>query len=199
MLGLWAALCFGGALYASWLGYGGREFAATLTAFAYFLGVMLLLAARGVADSLSSRWGAGGGGYLLGAAVFLGYLIYALGTNTFAIARVGAVAGLVFVPLALATSARQRSIGAWQDYATLVGVWVVVKPLPNPWGISLSHWLWPYPGGKLAYVLTVLLSLNVALAAYVLVRRFNTPGPSLCSGPPLGSSFLALLPTLPGT
>jgi len=29
MLGLWAALCLVGALYASWLGYGGHAFAAT--------------------------------------------------------------------------------------------------------------------------------------------------------------------------
>ena len=171
MLGLWAALCFAGALYASWLGYGGRDFATTLTAFAFFFGVMLLLAARGVADSLSSRFGAGGG-YLLGAAAFLGYLIYALGTNTFAITRVGAVAGLVFVPLALAASARQRPVGAWQDYVMLAGVWVTVK-------FSPSHWLWPYPGGRLAYVFTVLLSLNVALAAYLLVRRFNGIGYSI--------------------
>src|SRR5258707_15212072 len=133
MLGLWAALCFGGALSASWLGYGGREFAATLTGFAYFLGVMLLLAARGVADSLSSRWGPGGG-YLLGAAAFLGYLIYALGTNTFAIARVGAVAGLVFVPLAPAASAQPRPIWAGEGYATHVRVWGSVKPLSEHLG-----------------------------------------------------------------
>jgi CAAX protease family protein len=171
MFGLWAALCFAGALYASWLGYGGRDFAATLTAFAFFFGVILLFAARGVADSLTSRFGAGGG-YLLGAAAFLGYLIYALGTNTFAITRVGAVAGLVFVPLALAASAQQRPMGAWQDYVTLAGVWVTVK-------FSPSHWLWPYPGGRLAYVFTVLLSLNVALAAYLLVRRFNGIGYSI--------------------
>lgn len=178
MLGLWAALCFAGGLYASWQGYGGRDFAATLTAFAFFLGVMLFFAARGVADFFSSRF-ASSGGYLLGAAVFLAYLIYALGTNTITIARAGAVAGLVFVPLALATSAEQKPIGAWQDYATLVGVWVVVKPLPNPWGISLSHWLWPYPEAKLAYVLTVLLALNVALAAYLVVRRFSGVGYSI--------------------
>jgi len=35
MLGLWAALCFGGGLYASWQGYGGRGFAATLTVFSF--------------------------------------------------------------------------------------------------------------------------------------------------------------------
>jgi uncharacterized protein len=183
MLGLWAALCFAGALYASWLGYGGRDFAATLTAFAFFFGVMLLLAARGVADSLSSRFGAGGG-YLLGAAAFLGYLIYALGTNTFAITRVGAVAGLVFLPLALAASAQQRPMGAWQDYVTLAGVWVTVK-------FSPSHWLWPYPGGRLAYVFTVLLSLNVALAAYLLARRSNGIGYSIGWGRRWGFYVLA--------
>lgn len=170
ILGIWAALCFAGALYASWQGYGGRDFAATITVFAFFLLVMLALAARGIADRLAARAGPGGG-LLLGSAAFLAYLIYALGTNTFAIARVGAVAGLVFVPLALAVSAERRPLGAWQDYAIVLGIWLVVKPLPNRWGISMSHWLWPYPGERLAYVLTVMLALNVALAAFVLARR----------------------------
>ena len=163
MLGLWAALCFGGGLYASWLGYGGRGFAATLTVFSFYFGVMLLFAARYVPEFLSLRFGAGGA-YLLGASAFLAYLIYAMGTNTFALARAAAVAGIVLIPLALAASARGRPPGAWQDYLTLAGIWVTVK-------FSPSHWFWPYPGGQLAYVLTVLLCLNVALAAFVLVRK----------------------------
>src|SRR5512137_2872921 len=178
MIGLWAVLCFAGALYASWQGYGGREFAATLTVFAIYLGVMLLFGARGTPERLSSLLGTGSG-YLLGVGTFLGYLIYAVGTNSFAFARVGAVAGLVFLPIALAASAGRAPIGAWQDYVTLVGVWVVVKPLPNPLGFSLSHWLWSYPGGRLAYVFTVLLAVNVALAAFVLVRGFGGIGYSI--------------------
>jgi membrane protease YdiL (CAAX protease family) len=166
-----------GALYCAWLGYGGRAFAATLTAFAFFFLVMLLLAARGM-DSLASRFGAGSG-YLLGAAVLLVYLIYALGTNTFALMRVAAVAGLIFVPLALAASAERRPPGSWQDFLILAGVWVAVKPLPNPWGWSLSRWLWPYPDGRLAYVFTVLLCVNVALACFVLLRRVNGIGYSI--------------------
>jgi len=178
MLGLWAVLTLTGALYSTWLGYGGRDFAATLTTFAFFFLVMLLFAARAVDSGLASRFGAGGG-YLLGVAVFLVYLIYLLGTNTFAFGRAAAVAGLIFVPLALAASAERKPPGAWQDFATILAVWLAVKPLPNRWGWSLSHWLWPYPGGRLAYAFTVLLCVNVALACFVLLRRVNGVGYSI--------------------
>ena len=165
MLGLWALLTLAGALYSTWLGYGGRDFAATLTAFSVFFLVMLLFAARGVDSSLTARFGAGGG-YLLGVALFLVYLIYLLGTNTFAFGRAAAVAGLVFLPLALGASAKQKPAGAWEDFVILAGVWVTVK-------FSPSHWLWPYPGGRLAYVFTVLMCVNVALAVFVLLRGLN--------------------------
>src|SRR6266704_366719 len=178
LLGLWAVLTLTGALYSAWQGYGGRAFAVTLTAFAFYFLVMLLFAARGVEDLLASRFGAGSG-YLLGAAVFLVYLIYALGTNTFAFTRAVAVAALVFIPLALAASAERRPPGSWQDFLTIVGIWVAVKPLPNPWGWSFSHWLWPFPGGRLAYVFTVLLCVNVALATFLLLRRVNGIGYSI--------------------
>lgn len=167
-LGLWALLCLAGGLYASWHGYGGREFAATLSTFAFYFGVMLLFAAGGVPEFLNARFGAGAG-YLLGAAAFFAYLVYGIGTATFTFARAGAVIAFIFVPLALAASAEGKSGGTWQDYLTLGGVWVVVK-------FSASRWFWAYPGGRLAYVFTVLLALNVALAAFVLVRRLNGIG-----------------------
>ena len=171
-LGLWAALCFVGALYASWQGYGARAFAATLTAFAIFFLVMLLFAARGVSEKVAARFGAGGG-YLLGAAAFLVYMIYAVGTNTLALGRTSVAAGLIFLPLALAASAEKQTPGAWQDFVTLAGVWATVKFLP-------SHMqLWPYPGGRLSYVFTVLLCVNLALAAFVLVRRVGGIGYSI--------------------
>jgi len=183
MLGLWAVLTLTGALFSAWLGYGGRAFAATLTAFAFFLLLMLLFAARGMESSLASRFGAGSG-FFLGAAVFLVYLIYGLGTNTFAFTRAAAIAGLVFVPLALAASEKQKPPGAWEDFLILAGVWVAVK-------FSPSHWLWPYPGGRLAYVFTVLLCVNVALAAFVLLRRVNGIGYSIGWGRHWGFFILA--------
>lgn len=183
MLGLWATLTLAGALYASWLGYGGRGFAATLTAFAFFFLVILLFAARSVADGLAARFGAASG-YLLGVAVFLVYLIYAFGTNTFAFTRVAAIACLVFIPLALAASAERKPPGCWQDFLTIAGIWIAVK-------FSPSHWLWPYPGGRLAYVFTVLLCVNVALAAFVLLRRANGIGYSIGWGRHWGFFVLA--------
>ncbi|MHB8503623.1 MAG: CPBP family glutamic-type intramembrane protease [Candidatus Acidiferrales bacterium] len=171
MVGLWAGLCLTGMLYATWQGYGGRDFAATLTAFAFFFLMMLVFAARGVADGLAMRFGLAGG-ILLGAAAFLAYLIYALGTNTFGILRVGAVAIFVFVPLLLAASTERKPSGTWQDFLVLAGVWVAVKFGP-------SHFVWPYPGGRLAYIFTLLLAVNVALAVFVLLRRVDGIGYSI--------------------
>jgi membrane protease YdiL (CAAX protease family) len=174
ILGIWATLCFGGGLYASWLGYGGRGFAVTLTTFAFYFGVLLLFAARGVPEFLSARFGAGGG-YSLGMAAILGYLIYAFGTNTFAFSRAAAITALVCFPLALAASAQRQPPGAWQDYVTIAGVWAAVK-------FSPSHWIWPFPGGRLAYVFTVLLCVNVALGTFLLARRFPGAGYSIAWG-----------------
>src|ERR1700676_2873315 len=171
MLGLWAGLCFTGTLYAAWQGYGGRAFAATLTAFAFYFLVMLLFAARGVADGIAARFGPGGG-IALGAAAFLAYLIYGLGTNTFTFARAGAAGCLVFLPMALTASAERKPGGTWQDFLTLAGVWAAVKFGP-------SRWLWPYPSGGLAYVFAVLLALHVALAVFFLLRRVDGIGYSI--------------------
>ena len=175
VLGLWAGLTLAGIFYALWSGYTGRELAATLTAFATFFLVMLLLAARGMDVDPAARYGTNAG-YLLGALVFLVYLIYGLGTNTFTFGRAAAVATLVLIPLALAGSAARKPAGVWQDFTTIVGIWVAVKPFPNPWGFSTSHWLWPYPGARFAYVLTVLLCVNIALATFILVRRLTGIG-----------------------
>jgi uncharacterized protein len=190
MLGLWALLTLIGVFFAVWKGYGGHAFAATLTAFAFLFLVMLLFAARHMETVLAARLGAGAG-YLLGAALFLVYLIYALGTNTFTLGRAATAAVLVFVPLAVAASAERKPAGRWQDFAIIVGIWVAVKPFPNHWGFSMSHWLWPFPGGQLAYAMTVLLCLNVSLAAFVLLRHTDGIGYSIGWGRNWGFFILA--------
>jgi len=184
---LWAVLALAAGLYAAWLGEGGRALASTLAAFAFFLFVMLLSASRGFVEGVVARLGSAAG-ILLGVALFLAYLIYALGTNTFALSRAGAVLALIFVPFAVAASAERKPSGAWQDFAIVAGVWVAVK-------FSPARWLWPYPGGKLSYIFTVLLMVNVGIAVFLLKRRLAGVGYSLDWGPRwslyIAGSFLA--------
>jgi len=165
---IWAALCLAGALYGSWQGYGGRAFAATLSTMAFLLFVTLLFAARGVADGLATKFGAVSG-VILGVLVFLFDIVYRVGTGTFDIRRAAAVAALILLPLALAIGAQGAAAGSWQDFVALLGVWVFVK-------FSPSHWLWPYPGTRLAYGMTVLAAVSAALASFLLIRRAKGVG-----------------------
>lgn len=150
---------------------GGRALAATLTAFAVYLGVQIVFAAAGVRERFARAWGAGAG-FLLGAAAFLAYLTYALGASDFAPWRAGVAAGFVFIPLALESSAEGEAPGAWQDYVTLGGIWALVK-------FHLPGWLFPGQGGRLGYVLTSLFVVNVALACFLFVRRLGNVGYSI--------------------
>lgn len=169
--GIWAALCLAGVLYGSWQGYGGRTFTATLTTMAFLLLVTLLFASRGVADQLAAKLGPASG-VILGALIFLFDVVYLVGTGTFDLRRAGTIAALIFVPLGLSVSAGKAAAGAWQDLLVILGVWVFVK-------FSPASWLWPYPGGKLAYVMTVLVAVNTALACFLLVRRAKGVGYAL--------------------
>ena len=168
MLGIWAGMSLGAAFYAAWEGYAGRGFAATVATFSILLLVMLAFAARGVAEGLTGRFGAAGG-FLLGAFLFVEFVIYLVGTGTFGVERAGVMAGFVFVPLGLAGSSRGAAVGSWQDFLTVAGVWALVKFGP-------AQWMWPYPGGRLAYVLSVLMAVDVALACFLLVRRAKGVG-----------------------
>lgn len=98
MLSVWAVLYIGGAFYAAHFSYRQRPFAATLITFGFYFAAMLLFAAPGATDFVSSRLGSGSG-YLLGVTTILGYLIYAFGTNSFTFARGAAVTAFVFVDL----------------------------------------------------------------------------------------------------
>jgi membrane protease YdiL (CAAX protease family) len=168
ILCFWGLLSLAAALYGAWLGSGGRSFAAALTTFILQLLVMLLFAARGVTEAFAGRAGPAAG-TLLGAGLFLAYLIYALGTNTFTLARAAVVLGLVFIPLALAFLAARESPPAWQDFVTLAGVWAAAK-------FSRAEWLWPVPGGKLSHIFTVLLMVDVGIAVFLLTPRVAGTG-----------------------
>jgi len=141
----------------------GRAFVATLLTFAFLLAVMLLFAARDIPDRIATLAGPGSG-WLLSLIIFFIFLVYALGAGGASFARLGGIAAFSFFPLAILSSAQSSAPGSWQDLFTLVAIWVTVKFGP-------SHWFWPYPGGRLAYIFTVMLAVNIAVAGFLLLRR----------------------------
>jgi uncharacterized protein len=174
VLGLWGVLCMALAIAASLSGlgyaYGGRAFVATLAAFGLLLGGALLFASRGMLERVAAA--GAGSGWLVGMAVFLTYLLYALGTGTLSFARICAVALFLLLPLAILSTAGHCPAGSLQDFLVIAGVWVAVKFGP-------AHWIWPFPSGKLAYILTMLLAVNLAIAGFLLLRRIKGVGYSI--------------------
>jgi uncharacterized protein len=170
-LALWAAL---GVIFIFVAIFGlhgaahGRAFVATVLTFAFLLAVMLLFAARNSPDRIAAIAGPSSG-WLLGVIIFFIFLVYALGTGVASFARLGAIAAFIFLPLAMLSTAQGATPGAWQDLFILVAIWVTVKFGP-------SHWFWPYPGGRLAYIFTVMLAVNIAIAGFLLLRRTNGVG-----------------------
>jgi membrane protease YdiL (CAAX protease family) len=146
----------------------GRAFVAAVLAFALLLAVMLLFAARNIPDRISTLVGPASG-WLLGVILFFSFLVYAFGTGTVSFARLGAAAAFIFLPLALLSSAQSAAPGTWQDFFMLAAVWVIVKFGP-------AHWFWPYPGGRLAYVFTVMLAVDIAIAGFLLLRKAKNVG-----------------------
>jgi uncharacterized protein len=171
MLGLWAVLCVAMAIAASLSGlgyaYGGRAALATAATFGMLLGSALVFAAQGVLERVAAA--GPGSGWLLSIAILLTYVLYASGTGSLSMARVGAVALFLFLPLAILSTAGNSAAGSIQDFLTIAGVWVGVKFGP-------AHWIWPFPAGKLAYILTMLLSVNLAIAGFLLLRRIKGVG-----------------------
>jgi uncharacterized protein len=159
------------AIFASTSGNGywhaDRSFLATLVVFAGFLSIMLLFAARGIAERFSAL--GPGGSWLLTLMLFFLFLVYALGTGTASLWRIAAAAAFLLAPMLLLASAQGTAPGTWQDFATIAAIWTAVK-------FGTSHLLWPYPGGRLAYIFTVIIAVNVAIAGFLLLRRTKNVG-----------------------
>ncbi len=188
MLGLWGVLCMALAIAASLAGmgyaYGGRSFVATLATFGLLLGSALVFAAPGTIERVAAA--GAGSGWLLGIAIFCSYLLYAFGTGTLSLERVGAAALFLFLPLTILSTAGNAAAGTIQDFVVIAGIWVAVKFGP-------AHWIWPFPSGKLAYILTMLLAVNLAIAGFLLLRRTKGVGYSVGWGSEWTFSILASL------
>jgi len=132
--------------------------------------MMLLFAARGVSE-IVARVAGSGAAWLTTLALFFLFVVYAIGTGTASLARLAAMAGFLFAPLLL-LSLGEKGGGSWQDFVTIAAIWAAVKFGP-------SHWLWPYPGGRMAYIFSVVVAVDVAIAGFLLLRGVKHAGYSI--------------------
>jgi len=167
-LALWASAVAGAAVYGSWHGHTGRAFAITICILAFFLAIQLLLAAANLGERLARRAGPQRG-ILLAVIPFLACLIYLTGTNNFTWARAGFALAYTLAPVLLVISAGTAKAGAWPDYLAMIAIFLPLK-------LGWLNRLWPYPGPRFGYILTMLLAISVALATFLFVRQFDGVG-----------------------
>ena len=171
VVGIWGTLCLLAALYGHWRGDGAPAFDVALIAFAVLLAGELWLAAPAIRERLSRASGSHGGLPLalwpLGA-----YLVYALGTGTMAPRPVAVAVVYAAIPLLLEASARGAKPGAWQDYAAMLSVYLPLK-------LGWLHDEFPKAPLDSQYTFTLLFAINVALAAFLVVRRMEGVGYSI--------------------
>jgi membrane protease YdiL (CAAX protease family) len=173
-LGLWAAVVTAAAMYGAWQGYAGHAFVTLLGVLAFFLAIELLFAAGNLGERWARRVGSHAG-VLVAVVPFLAYLIYLLGTNSFSWWRAAIAAAYTLGPVLLVISSGGSKAGAWQDYLAILAIFL---PLKMRW---LSG-LWPYPGTRIGYVATILLTVNVALAVFLFVRQLDGIGYNIVWG-----------------
>jgi uncharacterized protein len=179
-LGLWLALTLAAALYAMHLGWGGPALAAALTAFALYLAGEILPAAASVTESVQHMLPSPVA-WLLAVPIFVAFTVYALGTGSSSVWRWGILSAYVLVPLAL-LSLGGTSTPDWYDYAALILIALPVK-------LRYINYLWPYPQGQIAHVMSMLLAMNVAIIGFLLIRRLSGVGYSIVWSASLGYAF----------
>lgn len=167
-IALWVAAVVFAAVYGILHGFTGRAFAVTLCVLALFLAIQLSLAAGNLGERFARRVGSHRG-VLLAFVPFLAYLIYLSGTNNFSWMRAGIALAYTLAPVLIAISAGVSKPGAWPDYLAMIAIFLPLK-------MGFLSRLWPYPGPRFGYILTMLLALSVALATFLFVRQFDAVG-----------------------
>lgn len=172
--GLWAAAVAGGAVYGAWQGYHGHAYVVTLCILAFFLAIQISFATENLGERLARRTGPQRG-VLCATVPLVAYLVYLAGTNSFAWSRAGFAAAYTLAPVLLATIAGTAKAGVWPDYLAMLAIFL---PLKLRW----LNGFWPYPGGKIAPIATMLLAVSVALATFLFVRQFDGVGYNIVWG-----------------
>jgi uncharacterized protein len=173
-LGLWAAVVAAASMYGAWQGYAGRGYVTLLGVLAFFLAIELLLAADNLGERFARRVGSHRG-VLVAVVPFLAYLIYLLGTNSFAWWRAAIAAAYTLGPVLLVISSGAAKTGTLQDYLAMLAIFL---PLKLRW----LDGLWPYPDTRIAHPATILLAINVALATFLFGRQLDGTGYNIVWG-----------------
>lgn len=156
------------ALYAGWRGYGGRALFACVIAFAIFFAGVALPAGRGVTEA-GRRVLPPPIAWLLAVPILLAWAAYAFNTGSFSAWNAAIVCAYVLVPLAILSLSEGAPGTNVLDYVALLVLALPVKLL-------LLQPLWPYPKAQLAYTFSMLLAMNVGIAAFLFVRRLDGAG-----------------------
>jgi membrane protease YdiL (CAAX protease family) len=188
---LWAVLSLGAALYAIRESLATPGYFGLLVAFLVLLAGEIWLASPAILKSLQAALGPRAG-IIVAFVPLAAYFAYALGTGTFTWWRGGIAAAYAVGPSLLAASAgggksaRAGKLGAWQDYAAML---VIALPIKLGW----LRVLFPVPDFRLVYLLTVLMGVNAALAAFVFVRRADGIGYAAGWAPGWGVNYVVAL------
>jgi CAAX protease family protein len=104
------------------------------------------------------------------AVLLVPYLIYAVGTSTLTLERLLKLALLVLGPVILLAPATRAPIRlTWPDALTILALW-----LPLDFRVFRDVWAWPEGGA--AYIMNVVLAVDLALLLFVAFRRLDGVG-----------------------
>lgn len=157
----------GGGTAAALGGHLGTPLTITLIAFFALIFPYMAFLTTSFARDLGVWLRIGPAGLLQGCSAFLSvYLLYALGTQSFAWEAALRVALFVAVPTALVSLVKRRSDATWQDFAAIACIW-----LPFDAGWLKTIWTWPEGGG--AYVMNTALAVNLAVMLFAGYRGFT--------------------------
>lgn len=163
---IWGAVIALAAFLGVWRGLGGRRFLIALGVAAVLFAFELFLAAPGVFDRVQSILRTRGA-IIAPLVPLFAVLIYAFGvTSDWRAMLIGAA--YTVLPAILVAGCAGKSGGTWEDYATVLLIWL---PVEFRW----MYRLFPYPQ-VLTHTLTILLALSTAVAAFVLLRRLEGVG-----------------------
>lgn len=177
---IWGIIVALAAFLGVWMGLSGRRFVLALGIAAVLFGFELFLAAPGVLDRvqtiLSKR-----GAIIAPLVPLFAVLIYAFGvTSDWRSLLTGAA--YTVIPAILIAGSAGKSTATWEDYATVLVIWL---PVEFRW----MYRLFPYPP-VLTHTLTILLALSTAVASFVLLRRLEGVGYAVDWRPVYGWQFV---------